>query len=84
MTRTVTTQVGGRGRQGEEENAVDIRLGKYNIRNGNNRGLTLDLCALDQANMKLGVLFDTNIMKSVYMCRSSEYNVIASEDLSKN
>ena len=44
---------------------VDIRLYCYNIRKGLYRGIKLMLCVIVQANMDLGVMFNTNIMNSV-------------------
>ena len=63
--RIVPIWVGGRGIRDEEENAVDIRLRRYNIQNGWNGVLKSALRAIEQANMYLGVLFETNITGGV-------------------
>ena len=51
---------------------LDICLNGQNTRNGGNMGIELDLHAMAQANMDLGVLLKTNIMGGVYMHCSIE------------
>ena len=45
---------------------MDILLSGYNINNGQNMGLKLDLHKMDQLNMELGVLFKMKIMGGIY------------------
>ena len=58
-----------------------IYLCDYNIHNGRERGVDLELRELDQANMDLWVLFEMNIVGGVYTRRSLYYNVLALEAL---
>ena len=46
---------------------MDILLSGYNINNGQNMGLKLELHKMDQLNMELGVLFKMKIMGGIYM-----------------
>ena len=69
----------GGGVQGEEENAVDICFGSYNIRNGSNGGIDLALLAMAQENMDLGVLYEMKIIGRFYTCFLSDYNMLVLE-----
>ena len=77
--RLVPTGVGERGRLGEEENVVDIRLYGENICNGRYSGIYLTLRMIVQANMDPGVLVNTKIMNSVYTRCLSDYNMTVLE-----
>ena len=58
---------------------MDINLVGYNIINGHTGGIGLVLRMMDQANTELGVLFETNLMCSIYMRCSSGYCMLAYE-----
>ena len=51
---------------GGDKTQVPIRFGSYNIRNGQDIGLESVLRGMDQANLDMGVLWETNLTYGVY------------------
>ena len=58
---------------------VPIRIGTYNICNGQNGGLEAALRGMSQANMDLGIPKETNHTDGIYTCGSAGYSVIATD-----
>ena len=68
----------GRGiRRGTEKM---IRFGTFNIGNGKNGGLELELCGMAQVRVDCGVLQETKLTKGVYTRESSGFQVMATEE----
>ena len=63
---------------------MPIKFGTYNIRNGRNGGLEAALRGMDQANMDLGVMQETNITNGIYTRASAGYRVVATDAPSRH
>ena len=63
---------------------MPIKFGTYNIRNGRNGGLEAALRGMDQANMDLGVMQETNITDGIYTRTSAGYRVVATDAPSRH
>ena len=73
-----------RRNRGSTEEEVPIKFGTYNIRNGRNGGLEEALRGMEQANMDLGIMQETNITNGVYTHASSGYLVVATDAPSRH
>ena len=73
-----------RRNRGSTEEEVPIKFGIYNIRNGRNGGLEAALRVMEQANMDLGVMQETNITDSVYTRALAGYRVVATDAPSRH
>ena len=65
---------GGVGKKGEV-----LHFGSYNIWNSHNGVLYLVLRSLDQANIYLGILQETNITSGIYMWSLAIFCVVETE-----
>ena len=63
---------------------MPIKFGTYNIRNRRNRGLEAALKGMDQANLDMGILQETNITDGVYTRASAGYRVVATDAPSRH
>ena len=61
---------------------VPIRLGTYNIHNGQKGELEMALRGMSQANMDLGILQETKLTDGIYTRGSASYSVIETDALS--
>ena len=67
-----------RNRDSTEEE-VPIKFGTYNIRNGRNGGLDTSLRGMEQENLDMGIMQETNITDGVYNRASAGYRVVATD-----
>ena len=58
---------------------MTITFGAYNIRNGRNGGLELELWGMDQANMDIGILQKTKCTDGIYTRESGGYSLVATD-----
>ena len=56
-----------------------IRFGIYNIHNGRNGGLELDLQGMSQANLDLGIFQETKLTDGVYTHGLAKYSVVTTD-----
>ena len=54
-------------------------IGTYNIRNARNGGLEAALRGMEQANLNMGILQETNITDRVYTRASAGYRIVATD-----
>ena len=58
---------------------VLIRFGTYNIHNGRNGGLDLEIRGMSQANMDLGIFQETKLTDGIYTRGSDGYSVVVTD-----
>ena len=63
---------------------VPIRFSTYNIRNGRNGGLELEIRGISQANMDLGIFQETKVTDGTYTRGSEGYSVVATDALKRH
>ena len=73
-----------RRNRGSTEEEVPIKFGTYNIRNGRKGGLEAALRGMEQANLDMGILQETNITDGVYTRASAGYRVVATDAPSRH
>ena len=56
-----------------------IRFGTYNIHNGRNGGLDLEIRGMSQANMDLGIFQETKLTDGIYTRGSDGYSVVVTD-----